>query len=46
MERSMVKSYMYCILDGIAGCHAKNIIHRDIKTANILIDSQGTPITI
>jgi hypothetical protein len=31
------------ILDGVAHAHSKNVIHRDIKAANILLDAAGRP---
>jgi serine/threonine protein kinase len=30
------------IITGIKYCHAKNVLHRDIKLDNILLTSQGT----
>ena len=30
------------ILEGLYHCHAQNVLHRDIKLDNILIDSEGT----
>ena len=30
------------IVEGIAYCHEKNVIHRDIKLENIMIDENGT----
>ncbi|CAL1281974.1 unnamed protein product, partial [Larinioides sclopetarius] len=41
MERPLVKSYLYQILDGILYCHRRRIIHRDLKPQNLLIDQQG-----
>lgn len=33
-----VKDFMYQILNGTAFCHARGIIHRDMKPPNILVD--------
>ncbi|WVQ94722.1 hypothetical protein IAU59_001802 [Kwoniella sp. CBS 9459] len=38
---SMAKLLMKQILEGMAYIHANNFIHRDIKTANILVDKHG-----
>ena len=36
-----MKKIMRGLFLGIAACHSKNVMHRDIKTSNILIDDQG-----
>lgn len=36
-----VKSFVYQILRGIAYCHEKRILHRDLKPQNLLINSKG-----
>ncbi|WWC60097.1 uncharacterized protein I303_102661 [Kwoniella dejecticola CBS 10117] len=41
MTHSMAKLLMRQILEGMAYIHANNFIHRDIKTANILVDKHG-----
>ena len=37
----LIKSYTYQILLGIAYCHARRILHRDLKPQNLLIDAKG-----
>ena len=40
-EESLVVNFTRQVLIGLAYLHGKNIIHRDIKGANILIDTKG-----
>mmetsp|Transcript_91805 Transcript_91805/g.259919 ORF Transcript_91805/g.259919 Transcript_91805/m.259919 type:complete len:371 (-) Transcript_91805:33-1145(-) len=37
----LVRKYTRQILEGLEFLHGENIVHRDVKGANILIDSQG-----
>ncbi|EIW69050.1 hypothetical protein TREMEDRAFT_14479, partial [Tremella mesenterica DSM 1558] len=41
MSHSVAKLILKQMLEGIAYIHANNYIHRDIKTANILVDRRG-----
>ncbi len=41
LHPQLVKSYLYQMLDGIAYCHSKRILHRDLKPQNLLIDKTG-----
>ncbi|XP_071962031.1 uncharacterized protein [Antedon mediterranea] len=36
-----IRSYMKQLLDGLAYCHKKNFLHRDIKCSNILLNNKG-----
>lgn len=36
-----VKCYIQQLLRGLDHCHSRNILHRDIKGANLLIDNSG-----
>ncbi|XP_058068745.1 cyclin-dependent kinase C-1-like [Magnolia sinica] len=36
-----VKCYMKQLLDGLYYCHANQVLHRDIKAHNILINNEG-----
>lgn len=36
-----LQSYVYQLLDGLAHCHAHQVIHRDLKPQNLLIDREG-----
>ncbi|KAH8918760.1 Pkinase-domain-containing protein [Atractiella rhizophila] len=40
-EESVVKSFTSQILDGLEYLHTKNILHRDLKADNILVDLAG-----
>lgn len=39
--RDQLRFYFYQILKGVKALHDKKVIHRDIKSANILIDNSG-----
>lgn len=41
LDSMLVKSYVYQILQGIVFCHARRVLHRDLKPQNLLIDSKG-----
>ncbi|KAI3768547.1 hypothetical protein L2E82_19331 [Cichorium intybus] len=38
---SQIKCYMRQLLNGIEHCHSHGILHRDIKSANILVNNEG-----
>jgi mitogen-activated protein kinase kinase kinase 3 len=41
LPESLIREYLRQVLNAVEYIHEKNIIHRDIKGANILIDSNG-----
>ena len=41
LPSALVRSYMYQLLEGIAYCHAHQVMHRDLKPQNLLIDNQA-----
>ncbi len=42
VDMRLVKSYMYQMLKGMEFCHARGIMHRDLKPQNLLVDKHGT----
>ena len=38
---AQIKCYMMQLLEGVAYLHARNILHRDLKAANLLINNEG-----
>ena len=41
MDTALVKSFMYQLLRGLAFCHSHNVLHRDLKPQNLLINENG-----
>jgi len=42
MDPQLVKSYLFQLLRGVAYCHARRVLHRDLKPQNLLIDKNGS----
>lgn len=36
-----IRGYLHQMVKGLEACHKQGIIHRDLKTENILIDRNG-----
>ncbi|PXF49394.1 Cyclin-dependent kinase 1 [Gracilariopsis chorda] len=41
MPAMLIKSYLYQLINGIAFCHSRRVLHRDLKPQNLLIDRHG-----
>jgi serine/threonine protein kinase len=41
LNKLLVKSYMHQLLTGMEYCHARRVMHRDLKPQNLLVDRQG-----
>jgi len=41
LPRSLVKTYMWQLLQGLSYCHARRVLHRDLKLQNLLVDKRG-----
>ena len=39
---ALIKSKLYQLLSGISCCHYHQVIHRDLKSQNFLIDKSDT----
>ncbi|XP_012522330.1 cyclin-dependent-like kinase 5 [Monomorium pharaonis] len=41
IDLDIVKSFLYQLLRGLAFCHSRNVLHRDLKPQNLLINKNG-----
>ncbi|KAL7476092.1 hypothetical protein ACHAW6_001973, partial [Cyclotella cf. meneghiniana] len=41
LDRMLVKSYLFQMCRGLAFCHARGVMHRDLKPQNLLVSRDG-----
>ena len=41
LEPTILKSFLYQLLCGVAFCHTHRVLHRDLKPQNLLINREG-----
>lgn len=41
LRETLIRNFVRQIVDGLSYLHGRNIIHRDIKGANVLVDNKG-----
>ncbi|XP_026759919.2 cyclin-dependent kinase 2 [Galleria mellonella] len=41
LNLDLAKSYLRQLLEGIAYCHGRRVLHRDLKPQNLLVDAEG-----
>lgn len=41
IEPTIVKSFLFQLLTGVAYCHRHRVLHRDLKPQNLLINREG-----
>ncbi|XP_015752127.1 PREDICTED: cyclin-dependent-like kinase 5 [Acropora digitifera] len=46
VDAAVVKSFMFQLLRGLAFCHSCNVLHRDLKPQNLLINKVGNNIVV
>lgn len=44
MPEAEIKRILRGLLDALGHAHARGVVHRDVKSANVLFDARGTPL--